>query len=324
MDITLFFALVGPLGVLIGIVLVVLSGVLIEQLVHYISWRYQRAKSGVAAIFAPLITSAPELAVFTVAILQGQLEVAWGSIVAQPFMAATIIYPVVILTTLSAWATKKRSNKLPHVARNVAVPLIAFTLPLLPILFLHPEKYGVIGRAFGVLLLVLYVIYAKYMLREEEVAEPESGLWLKNSLLQTFVAILSIATGAEFMVAGIVELGTALGVDKTALAVIIIPIATVIPESIVGLIFLFKSQDKEGVSAIIGEKALYGTFYPGIAMALGIYTLSEAATLALMLAIVVSVIEIAIIWRYGYFGLSAPIGLLAYIYYVTRFLSGVF
>jgi cation:H+ antiporter len=324
MDITLFFALVGPLGVLIGIVLVVLSGVLIEQLVHYISWRYQRAKSGVAAIFAPLITSAPELAVFTVAILQGQLEVAWGSIVAQPFMAATIIYPVVILTTLSAWATKKRSNKLPHVARNVAVPLIAFTLPLLPILFLHPEKYGVIGRAFGVLLLVLYVIYAKYMLREEEVAEPESGLWLKNSLLQTFVAILSIATGAEFMVAGIVELGTALGVDKTALAVIIIPIATVIPESIVGLIFLFKSQDNEGVSAIIGEKALYGTFYPGIAMALGIYTLSEAATLALMLAIVVSVIEIAIIWRYGYFGLSAPIGLLAYIYYVTRFLSGVF
>jgi cation:H+ antiporter len=292
--------------------------------VHYISWHYQRAKSGVAAIFAPLITSAPELAVFTVAILQGQLEVAWGSIVAQPFMAATIIYPVVILTTLSAWATKKRSNKLPHVARNVAVPLIAFTLPLLPILFLHPEKYGVIGRAFGVLLLALYVIYAKYMLREEEVAEPESGLWLKNSLLQTFVAILSIATGAEFMVAGIVELGTALGVDKTALAVIIIPIATVIPESIVGLIFLFKSQDNEGVSAIIGEKALYGTFYPGIAMALGIYTLSEAATLALMLAIVVSVIEIAIIWRYGYFGLSAPIGLLAYIYYVTRFLSGVF
>ncbi|WP_420835144.1 sodium:calcium antiporter [Pyrobaculum ferrireducens] len=320
---TSIFAMAGPLGVLIGVVLVFLSGVLIEQLVHYISWRYQRAKSGVAAIFAPLITSAPELAVFTVAILQGELEVAWGSIVAQPFMAATIIYPVVLLTTFSAWVAGKRRNKIPHVTRDIAVPLIAFTLPLLPILFLHPEKYGVIGRAYGVLLLVLYVIYAKYMLREEEVEEPEGGLWLKNSLLQTFVAILSIATGAEFLVAGIVELGVTLGVDKTALAVIIIPIASVIPESIVGLIFLFKGQDNEGVSAMIGEKALYGTFYPGVAMALGVYTLGEAAALALLLAIVVSIIEIIIVWRFGYFGLSAPVGLLAYVYYISRFLTGV-
>ncbi|MGB9706039.1 MAG: sodium:calcium antiporter, partial [Pyrobaculum sp.] len=298
---------IGPLGVAAGVVLTLLSGLLIEQLVHFISWRYQRAASGVAAIFAPIITSSPELAVFILALLGGQFEIAWGSIVAQPFMASTVIYPAVVLTALFSWMLGRRRYRLPHVHRIVAVPLLVFTIPLLPILFLHPEKYGLYGQLYGVLLLAVYFLYAKFMLREEKVEKGPASLWLRNPALQTAAALAAMFFGAEWMVSGIKELGEAVGLDKLALSVVLVPIATVIPESIVGLIFIAKGKDDEGVSVIVGEKALYSTFYPGLAMALGVYTLEAAAAAALVLAIIVSIFEVVAIW-FGYFGLTAPIG----------------
>ncbi len=306
---------IGPLGVAAGVVLTLLSGLLIEQLVHFISWRYQRAASGVAAIFAPIITSSPELAVFILALLGGQFEIAWGSIVAQPFMASTVIYPAVVLTALFSWMLGRRRYRLPHVHRIVAVPLLVFTIPLLPILFLHPEKYGLYGQLYGVLLLAVYFLYARFMLREEKVEKGPASLWLRNPALQTAAALAAMFFGAEWMVSGIKELGEAVGLDKLALSVVLVPIATVIPESIVGLIFIAKGKDDEGVSVIVGEKALYSTFYPGLAMALGVYTLEAAAATALELAIIVSIVEVVAIW-FGYFGLTAPIGLAGYLYYV--------
>jgi len=312
---------IGPLGIAVGVLLTVLAGLLIEQLVHFISWRYKKAATGVAAIFAPIITSSPELAIFIVALLQGQAEIAWGSIVAQPFMASTVIYPAIVLTALGAWAVGRRRYKLPHVHKIVAVPLLVFTIPLVPILLLHPEKYGVYGQLYGVLLLAVYFFYAKFMLREEEVRHAEAVLWLRNPALQTAAAVVAMFFGAEWMVSGIKELGATLGLDKLALSVIFVPIATVVPESIVGLIFVAKGKDDEGVSVIVGEKALYSTFYPSIALALEVYSLEPAAAQALIIAIIISIFEVVAIW-FGYFGLTAPIGLGGYIYYVYCYTLG--
>lgn len=308
----------GPVGVVHGILLTVLSGLLIEQLVHYISWRHRKAAVGVAAIFAPIITSSPELAIFLLALWSGQVEIAWGSIVAQPFMASTVIYPAVVLTALVAWVLGMRRYRLPHVHRIVAVPLLVFTIPLVPILFLHPEKYGIYGKMYGVLLLAVYVLYAKFMLREVEGEVKTAKLWLRHPVPQTVAAIATIYFGAEWIVDGIKELGYLLGLDKLALSVILVPIATVVPESIVGLIFITRGKDDEGVSVIVGEKALYSTFYPGLAMAFGVYSLEPAAAAALTIAIVVSVLEVVAIW-FGYFGLTAPIGLAGYLYYLFYF-----
>jgi len=312
----------GPLGIVAGILLTVLAGLLIEQLVHFISWRYKRATAGVAAIFAPLITSGPELAIFIVALLQGQAEIAWGTIVAQPFMTSTILQPVLLAIALISWFFKRRRYMLLHVHRGVIIPLLVFIIPLAPILVFHPEKYRTYGQLYGVVLLVLYALYARYMLKEEEAGGGGARLWLRYTALQIAAAIAAIYLGAEWIVSGIREFGETLGLDKVALSVILIPIATVVPETIVALIFIAKGEDEEGVNAVIGERALYSTFYPGLSMALGIYALEPAAITALVIAIFVSIVEIVIVWRFGYFGLSAPLGLASYVYYAYCYTLG--
>lgn len=306
------------LGIPPGVLSTIAAGLLIEQLVDYIAWRRGKSATGVAAIFAPIITSSPELAIFLIALAAGQAEIAWGSIVAQPFMASTVIYPLLILAALASWSLGRRTTRIPHVRRIVAMPLLVFTLPLLPILALHPEKYGLAGRLYGLLLIAAYFAYASFMLKREAERRGPARLYLKNPAAQAAAAIAAIYLGAEWMVGGIKALGDALGLNELALSVVVVPIATVIPESVVGLVFIAKGRDDEGVGVVVGEKALYSTFYPGLAMALGVYTLEPAAAIALIIAVAISFLEIAAIWR-GYFGLTAPLGLAGYIWYIIHY-----
>jgi cation:H+ antiporter len=300
-----------------GVLLTVLAGVLIEQLVRYISWKFRMETVGVAAIFAPVMTSFPELATYIVALAHGEVEIAWGSIVAQPFMASTIIYPLAVLASLVCWALKRRRTAVPRVDRIIAVPLLAFAAPLLP-LPLTSEAASAHARLYGAALLALYFAYARFMLREKRGVEAARvALKLGNPVFQALTAILSLYLGCEILVSGIKALGETLKVDKLALSIVLVPIATALPESIVGLVFLARGRDSEGVSAIVGEKALYSTFYPGVAMLLGTYSIEPAAASALLIAIMVSAAEAAIVVLSRNFGLTAPVGLAGYVYYIT-------
>ncbi|MEL9991727.1 MAG: sodium:calcium antiporter [Thermoproteus sp.] len=304
----------------VGILLTIFAGLLVEQLVYHFGARLGRSTAGVAMTIAPIITSSPELAVFLIALLEGKADVAWASIVAQPFMASTVIYPAIIIAALAAWALRKRPTRLPHVHRYIAVPLLVFTLPLIPILALHPERYGLYGRIYGLVLIAVYFIYANKTLGIKAAEPTESPrLYLRNWPLQTAAAVAAMYVGSESLVRGIAGVGSSLGLDEAALAVVLIPVATVLPESITGLIFVVKGKDDEGIGAIVGEKALYSTFYPGLAMAAGIYSLDPITASALIIAVVISLLEVAAIWR-GYFGLTAPLGLAGYLWYVASYL----
>lgn len=71
----------------------------------------------------------------------------------------------------------------------------------------------------------------------------------------------------------------------------------------------------------VGEKALFGTLFPGLAMALGAYTLEPAAAAALALTVAISLLEAVAVW-FGRFGLTAPLGLAGYAWYVWQRLLG--
>jgi len=309
----------ASLEILVGIGLVILAGIMVEELVDWISWRINKSSASIAMILAPLMTSAPEMAVFVIALVEGKKNIAWGTIVSQPFMASTIIYPAVVLIAIASYYFGKRKSRVVRVHKFVAVPLLAFTLPLLPIMFLHPETHGIYGRIYGIVIIAVYFIYSYFMLRGESNVAKEPSLRLKLPFLQVGSSVVMLYVGGELMVRGIYALGVLLNMNETALSVLIVPLATVVPESIVGLIFIVKNRDDEGISAIVGEKALYGTFYPGLAMALGAYTLDFASKAALEIALVVSPIESIAIW-FGYFGVTAPLGILGYILYLIKVL----
>ena len=301
---------------LIGIALTIFAGILIEQLVYWFSWRFKIATSSIAMIFTPLITSSPELATYIVALCKGEVDVAIGSIIAQPFMASTIIYPIAVTTAIIGWLVKKRKTMFIRVHRSLAIPLLVFSLPLIPLIILKKYIHGYYSIIFGVMLLGIYLIYVKLIIKPGEEIEVVTRLYLRNVIIQILVSILLLYFGSHMLVDGVVNLAKLFKIDETAMAIIIIPIATAMPESIVGLIFITKGRDNEGIGSIVGEKALYSTFYPGIALIMALpLTYNESAIKALEIAIIVSILESIVVW-FGYFGFTAPIGLSGFLWYV--------
>ncbi len=299
-----------------GMALVVVAGLMIEQLMYRVSNVLRRGLTGVVMILGPLITSAPELAIYIVSLLRGEIDVALGSVVAQPFMASTIIYPAIVAVSAAAWLAGRRLHAIPHVERSVALPLILFTLPIMPLVYLR----GLVSLAphvFGAVLLGLYFLYAKYVLKPSEEEEEERDLWLRSVKVQLPVSIVLLYLGSEGLVKGIASIAGLLGMDEVGISILVIPLATVVPESVIGFIFIFRQRDTEGIAAVVGEKALYSTFYPGLALIMGLpLTYKPMALLALEIAVIVSILEVIAIY-FRRFGLTAPIGLFGYIYFIS-------
>ncbi len=298
-----------------GMALVIVAGLMIEQLMYRFSNVLRRGLTGVVMILGPLITSAPELAIYLVSLFRGEVDVALGSVVAQPFMASTVIYPAIVVVSATAWLLGRRTHTIPHVERAVALPLILFTLPMVPLVYLR-DLVSIAPQVFGALLLALYFIYARYVLRPAEKEEEERELWLRSAKIQLPASIALLYLGSEGLIKGIVSAATSLGMDEVGISILIIPLATVVPESVIGFIFIFRQRDTEGIAAVVGEKALYSTFYPGLALMMGLPLIYKPmAILALEIAIIVSILETVAIW-FRRFGLTAPIGLFGYIYFI--------
>lgn len=242
-------------GVLaLGVSITFFGGLLFVNAIEYIGYRARWTGSFTGADVSPLFTSIPELLMFLVAFyiyggVSGE-KIGIGTVLGQPFMAATIIFPVIFLVALIGYIAGRRVDMVLDVERNLVIPYIPFTavypivlLPMVP--SLGSSKY-----VAGMVLLVLYFIYTYIMYRSRSLAmleaeeaylarilRADSGL-LKLSLasIQLLIAVLLIMIGSRMLVAGVDEVSKALEASPIALAILITPLAGVLPESITAII----------------------------------------------------------------------------------------
>jgi cation:H+ antiporter len=81
------------------------------------------------------------------------------------------------------------------------------------------------------------------------------------------------------------------------LAVVIVPAATAIPETASAIIWSFKGKDTFSIGSLVGEKILYCTFYPGLALFVTGWVLDIHAYLSVIATTVVSLILLYFIAR---------------------------
>jgi cation:H+ antiporter len=242
-------------GVLaLGVSITFFGGLLFVNAIDYVGYRARWTGSFTGVVVSPLFTSIPELLMFLVALyiyggVSGE-KIGIGTVLGQPFMAATIIFPAIFLVALIGYIAGRRVDMVLDVERNLVIPYILFTavypimlLPMVP--SLGSNKY-----VTGKVLLVLYFIYTYIMYRSRSLAmleaeeaylariqRADSGL-LKLSLasIRLLTAVLLIMIGSKMLVAGVDEVSKALEASPIALAILITPLAGVLPESITAII----------------------------------------------------------------------------------------
>jgi cation:H+ antiporter len=270
---------------------------------EYISYKYRLGSSFVSAVISPVLTSLPELIVFLVALLlYGDVSgeyVAVGTVIGEPFVVSTIIYPLIFIIAVIGFYLRRRDDIVLEVEKVLIVPFTVVLLLFPTILLPAVIKSLFIKYMVAIALIVTYLLYIHIMRGKQGlVLEDYEGLYLLNIIksskeevllmIQVVISVILLFIGSKIMVEGVIDLSRALMLDVMGLSIVIIPTATVLPESITAVIWTWKGRDTMAVAALVGEKVLYSTIYPAIALAVTSWVLSYEAIISVIIVEVVS------------------------------------
>jgi cation:H+ antiporter len=301
--------LLGSIG------LVFISSLLSVNALEFLGCHMKLGNSFVGAVLSPLFTSLPELIVVLVAVFSNLgtvgSEIGIGTIFGEPFMASTLSYGLVGIAVILGFLAKKRAGTTLVINRNLALPyifiLVLFPLTLIPGLV----HFAWVRYFFGFFFLTVFVIYMRLMYRRR-MAEPMdecetltfSRFVPKGQFSERFALILQILMavgllffGSRYLVSSVANMAQDIKVSPLGLALILVPAATAIPETITALIWGYRGKDTLSVGSLVGEKILFSTFYPALGLFLTPWILDIHAVMSVIVTTVASLIMLYFILK---------------------------
>lgn len=259
------------------------------------------------SIFAAVGTALPETMVPLVAIFGGNSahvseEVGVGAILGAPFMLSTL---AMFLMGLSAWHFRKRrpsADVAPERSgfkRDMEFFLFAFILSFL--VAFTPHEYRLV-RLFVCFVLVLTYFYyvletvkaSAELVKDGHSTESTKGLYLSlilkehmgTVLIQLLFALGLIVLGARGFVHGVEALSEILHMPIIALSLLIVPIATELPEKINSILWIRNGKDTMAMGNITGAMVFQGSLLPAIGIFLTPWTLNTTVLTSCIITII--------------------------------------
>lgn len=245
------------------------------------------------SLFAAVGTALPETSVPLLALLAGTAdtelneEIGVGAILGAPLMLATLSI------SLLAFAVLKRRKVHGHfhpertgLKRDLDFFIAAFVFATIALFI--PHEVREIRYAIGFVMVMIYFIYimltiraSKHLVAAGHATEAESPmllcrLGLPNNMLivsiQLFLGLALLIGGAKGFIFGIEEAAHILGVSALLLSLLIIPIATELPEKVNSILWVRRGKDTLAFGNITGALVFQGTLLPAIGIMLTPWT----------------------------------------------------
>ncbi len=201
-------------------------------------------------------TSAPEMAVSTGAVLNGQTDLALGNVIGSN------IFNILFILGISALITPLVVNV--QLIRQ-EVPIMIGAALLVAVMALDTR----IGAWDGALLLVLLVAYTVFLIRQSraetqaardefagELPMPEAGRWDSHWGAQLGLIIVGLALlvgGSEALVTSAVVFARALGISELVIGLTIIAAGTSMPEVAASIAAAIKGERDIAVGNVVGS-----------------------------------------------------------------------
>ncbi len=241
------------------------------------------------SLFAAVGTALPETSVPLLALLAGTSnthvneEIGVGAILGAPLMLATLSL------SLLAFAVLKKRGVHGHfhpertgLKRDFDFFIAAFCFATVALFIPHTQvavRYGI-----GFMMVMIYFIYimltiraSKGLVAEGHATEAEDPMFLcrlglpNNMVVIGFQLLLGLAlliAGAKGFIMGVEEGAALLGISALLLSLLIIPIATELPEKVNSILWIRKGKDTLAFGNITGALVFQGTLLPAIGIML--------------------------------------------------------
>lgn len=241
------------------------------------------------SIFAAVGTALPETSVPLLALLAGTQnaqtneEIGVGAILGAPLMLATLS---IFLMALSVWKRRGTQGSLrperTGLTRDLNFFIAAFTFAAIALYI--PHELGFVRYGIGMGMILIYVVYvvvtiraSKGLVEEGHATEAEGVMFLckvglPNNmpviLLQLLLGLALLLLGAKGFIGGVEEASHIIGISALMLSLLIIPIATELPEKVNSILWIRKGKDTLAFGNITGAMVFQGTLLPAIGIML--------------------------------------------------------
>lgn len=241
------------------------------------------------SIFAAVGTALPETSVPLLALLAGTSsqqtneEIGVGAILGAPLMLATLSI------SLLSFAVLKRRGVQGHfhpertgLKRDFDFFIAAFACATIALFIPHTQVAVRYAMGFG--MVMIYFIYimltiraSKGLVEEGHATEAESDMFLCRLglpnkmpviMIQLILGLGLLVAGAKGFIMGVEEAAAILGISALVLSLLIIPIATELPEKVNSILWIRKGKDTLAFGNITGALVFQGTLLPAIGIML--------------------------------------------------------
>lgn len=291
---------------LAALVLVFLAAQIFTNALEFLGEKLGVSEGVTGSIFAAVGTAMPETIVPLVAILAGGASmevnhaVGLGAILGAPFMLGTLSLGLmgVAVAMRHGWHVTLHPEK-NGLRRDLSVFLAGFGLSVVTGLF--PASWQDVRIIVSVLLLNLYFFYLLKTIRASRdlVAnghgtEADDELYFArwfgenrwSASVQLLLALAVLVLGARMFVEGAESMSELLGIPALVISLLIVPVATELPEKVNSILWIRKRKDTLAFGNITGAMVFQGTIIPAVGMMLMPWHLDDAhAALSSILAL---------------------------------------
>jgi cation:H+ antiporter len=302
------------LGILLIALLVILIGAeIFTNALEHLGERLKISDGVTGSIFAAVGTALPETMVPIVAILSTastqavREEVSVGAILGAPLMLSTLT-----LFLMAVFAIHKRGwqddfhPERTGLTRDLLWFLLAFGLSTMAIFVPHHVAW--VRAMLALSLVLVYFIYLMLTIRASarlvadghatKAGEPLFLVRLMGRinvpenlftvLVQLGMGLVLIVFGAHGFVQGVEQLSAWLGVTALVLALLIVPVATELPEKVNSILWIRKRKDTLAFGNITGAMVFQGSLLPALGILLTPWEPRREVMAGLVLTIVAS------------------------------------
>ena len=260
---------------IVGLVLLIKGGDWFVDGATGLARRFRIPEIIVGATVVSIGTTLPEVMVSATGALGGQGSMAYGNAIGSIICNTALIAALTIAIRPAPVNTK--ALKMPV--------LFFFGAALLYCILSYTTGY--FSRPFGLLLLVIFVVYMVLTVRQgfrnpvehedEEESEASKALWKELVLLVVGAAI--IAVGADLLVDNGTFIAKELGVPETVIALTFVALGTSLPELVTAITSLAKGHGALSLGNIIGANLFNLVLVSGVSVALAPFDIPSTATL---------------------------------------------
>jgi len=277
------------LELLVMLVVILIAAEVFTNALEHLGEKLKISEGVTGSLFAAIGTALPETSVPLLALMAGTQnaatneEIGVGAILGAPLMLATLS---ISLMAISVWKRRGTQGHLrperTGLSRDLNFFIVAFSFAAIAMFV--PHTLVAVRYGLGFSMVMIYFIYvmmtinaSKALVEEGHATEAGSDMFLckvglPNNMIVIVIQLLLglglLVGGAKGFINGVEEASYLLGISALLLSLLIIPIATELPEKVNSILWIRKGKDTLAFGNITGAMVFQGTLLPAIGIML--------------------------------------------------------